>query len=213
MMEIIKKGKIDMYSVIFDRIIEGAYPPDTRLKEETLSQEFKISRTPVRAVLQKLEQDGLVVITPNKGALILKFSTDEIEEVYEIRKALELLCLEISSPSLSIQKLLELKREMMNSINEEDVQLHTDLDARLHNLIIVSSGKKRLINMLNQLFRLIQRFRSLGFMQKGAKESAIKEHIEIIDAICMRDIGLSKDLMKKHLDNSKMIALSQLHKI
>jgi DNA-binding GntR family transcriptional regulator len=202
----------DIYSVIFDKIIEGEYPPNTRLKEEVLSEEFKISRTPIRAVLVQLEQDGLIQITANKGARVLPFTADEIEEIYEIRKVLELLCLEISAPILSMQKLLELKKEMLNSVDKQDIKIHTELDAKLHNYIIVSTGKKRLINNLGQLFRLIQRFRSLGFMQKETKESTIREHIEILDALCMRNTVLAKELMMKHIDNSKIIALGQLNK-
>lgn len=203
---------IDIYSTLFDKIIAGEYPTNTRLKEEVLSAEFKISRTPIRAVLQQLEQDGLVQISPNKGAKVLPFSADEIEEIYEIRKALELICLEISAPILSMQNLIDLKNEMINSINDQDVETHIDLDAKLHDYIIISTGKKRLINMLSQLSRLIQRFRSLGFLQKDTKELTTREHIEIIDAICMRDTILAKELMRKHIDNSKMIVLGQLHK-
>jgi len=202
----------DIYSILFNRIIAGEYQPNTRLKEEAISAEFNVSRTPVRAVLQQLEQDGLVQMSPNKGARVLNFSADEIEEIYEIRKSLELLCLDISGPILSIQTLLEIKKEMISKINEKDVKIHANLDAKLHDHIILSTGKKRLIKILSQLYRLIQRFRTLGFMQKETKESTIQEHIEIIDAICLRDITLAKELMRKHIDNSKMIALGQLFK-
>ena len=203
---------IDIYSTLFDKIVAGEYQTNTRLKEEVLSSEYKISRTPIRAVLQQLEQDGLVQIFPNKGAKVLPFSADEIEEIYEIRKALELICLEISAPIMSMQKLLEFKRKMTANMNDQNEQIDSDLDAQMHDYIIISTGKKRLINMLSQLFRLIQRFRILGFMQKETKESTIKEHIEIIDAICLRDTKLAKELMRKHIDNSKMIALGQLYK-
>ncbi len=203
---------IDIYSILFNKIILGEYPAGIRLKEESLATEFNISRTPVRSVLQQLEQDGLIQIFPNRGAIVLPFSADEIEEIYEIRKSLELLCLEISAPILSVQKLIELKKSLIENANNEDIHVHTELDARIHYYIINSTGKKRLIEMLNQLFRLIQSFRSLGFMDKETKESTINEHVEILDALCRRDIALAKELMRKHIDNSKIIALSQLLK-
>ncbi len=202
----------DIYSVLFDNIIAGKYPVNTRLKEEILAAEFKISRTPIRTVLQQLEKDGLVQISPNKGAKVLAFRADEIEEIYEIRKYLELLALEISVPVLSMRILLEFKRKFNNAYEEEDSQILADLDAEFHNYIIKSTGKKRLVKMLNQLFRLIQRFRSLGYMKKDTKETTIKEHIEIIDALCLRDIVQAKELMTQHLEQSKMVALSQLFK-
>jgi len=203
---------VDVYSTLFNRIILGKYPAGTRLKEESLAIEFNISRTPVRSVLQQLEQDGLIQILRNKGAVVLPFSADEVDEIYEIRKSLELLCLEISAPVLSVRKLIELKKRLLENVNNEDIQMHTDLDAEIHAYIINSTGKKRLISMLNQLFRLIQSFRSLGFMNRETKESTINEHIEILDAMCLRDTALAKELMRKHIDNSKIIAFSHLLK-
>jgi len=203
---------VDVYSTLFNRIVLGEYPAGIRLKEESLAIEFNISRTPVRSVLQQLEQDGLIQILRNKGAVVLPFSADEVDEIYEIRKSLELLCLEISAPILSVRKLIELKKRLLENVNNEDIQMQTDLDAEIHAYIINSTGKKRLINMLNQLFRFIQSFRSLGFMDPETKESTLKEHLEILDTMCRRDTALAKELMRKHIDNSKIIALSHLLK-
>lgn len=199
----------DIYSELFDKIISGEYPTGTKLKQEDIAKEFNISRTPVRVVLQQLDQDGLVHLTPNKGAKVLPFTADEIEEIYEIRKSLELLCLDIAAPSLSMHLLLELKKEYLENLKSDDVELHTQLDAKLHSYIISSTRKGRLMTMMNQLFRLIQKFRSLGFRDKETKEKTINEHIEIIDALCMRDTNNAKALMKKHIENAKIIALTQ----
>ena len=199
-----------IYSILFKKIISGEYPEGTRLKEESIAAEFDTSRTPVRAALQYLEQDGLISNVANKGAKVLSFKADEIEEIYEIRKVLELLALEISLPIISMQKLLDLKNEIIENRKNEDIQLQTELDAKFHSLIVNSTNKKRLINMLRQLFRLIQNFRGLGFRDKDTKESAIDEHLKILDAIVRRDISEAKELMKKHIENSKIIALNQL---
>ena len=67
--------------------------------------------------------------------------------------------------------------------------------------------------MLNQLFRLLQKFRNLGFAKKELKEPTLKEHIQIIDALSMRNTAQAKDLMRIHIENSKIRALSQLYKI
>ena len=203
----------DIYSILFDKIITGEYPAGTKLKQEDLAREFSISRTPVRIVLQQLDQDGLVKLTLNKGAIVLPFTADEIEEIYEIRKPLELLCLDITSPFLSVHKLMEIKKDIQDNYQSEDVELLTNLDARLHSYIINSSKKKRLINLLNQLSRLLQNFRSLGFLEKDTKEQALDEHIGLIDALCKRDTANAKLLMKQHIENSKNIALSQLFKV
>jgi len=202
----------DIYSVLFDKIISGEYPAGTRLKQEDLAKEFSISRTPIRVVLQQLDQDGLVKLSPNKGAVVLPFTADEIEEIFEIRKTLELLCLDIAVPSLQIHRLLEIKAAMLQSQQNNNLKELIDLDADLHSYILHSTGKKRLIQMLNQLFRLLQRFRSLGYSEKELKENAIREHIEIIDALCTRETEKAKALMKTHIENSKINALVHLFK-
>jgi DNA-binding GntR family transcriptional regulator len=202
----------EIYSAMFDKIISGEYPTGTHLKQEDIAKEFNISRTPVRIVLQQLDQDGLLQFTPNKGAKVLPFSADEIEEIYEIRKSLELLCMDVSTPVLSIQKLLELKKDVLENLQNDDVEVLADLDARLHSYIIESTKKKRLILMVNQLYRLLQRFRTLGYLESETRQQALNEHIEIIDALCVRDTVNAKAFMKKHIENSKIIALSQLFK-
>jgi DNA-binding GntR family transcriptional regulator len=200
----------EIYSAMFDKIISGEYPAGTRLKQEEITEEFNISRTPVRIVLQQLEQDGLVEMAHNKGATVLPFTADEIEEIYEIRKSLELLCLEISAPVLSMHKLLELKRSLLENINNTNIESFAEIDSRIHSYIIDSSKKIRLINMLKQLYRLIDKFRSLGYQEDEIRLQATNEHIEIIDALCIRDMANAKALLKKHIENSKMLALGQL---
>ena len=64
--------------------------------------------------------------------------------------------------------------------------------------------------MLNQLYRLIQNFRSLGFMNKELRDSTINEHLAILDALISRNNSLASELMKKHIQNSKNRALLQL---
>jgi len=201
----------EIYSIIFNRIISGKYPAGTWLKQDNLAQEFNISRTPIRTVLQHLDQDGLVELVPQKGATVLPFTADEIEEIYEIRKSLELLCLDISASTLSIHKLLELKERILANTNS-DLQTLVELDAELHTYIIYSTGKKRLISILDQVFRLIQMFRNMGLADEDSKKSALSDHIKIINALCRRDFADAKELMKKHIDNSKIIALSHLFK-
>ena len=66
--------------------------------------------------------------------------------------------------------------------------------------------------MLNQLFRLLHKFRILNYAENDLKEIAINEHIDIIDALCKRDTTNAKALMKKHIENSKIVALSKLLK-
>ena len=101
-----------IYAVLFDGIVSGEYPPNTRLKEEALAQKFEVSRTPIRVTLRQLEQDGLVEIMPKRGARVVGFSVDDVEEVYDIRKSLEIQALKTSATYLNIQGLIEIRTKM-----------------------------------------------------------------------------------------------------
>jgi len=80
-----------VYKTMIERLTRSYYPANMRLKEDELSEEFNISRTPIREILRHLERDGLVKVVPRKGATAIPFTTDDVEDIYEIRKSLELL--------------------------------------------------------------------------------------------------------------------------
>jgi DNA-binding GntR family transcriptional regulator len=202
----------DTYTTLFDRIIHGLYPANTRLKEDELAEEFKVSRTPIRDTLRLLQQDGLIEILPNRGARVYGFTVDDLEDLYEIRRVLEVLALDFAAPTMSISGLVEL-REAIDAVKDvDDAQKHAELDARLHEYIIESSRRRRLINMLNQLFHLMQTFRELGFRDTQVQMITYDEHMELIDALSIRDISLAKELLARHITNSKKRILQKVVK-
>jgi DNA-binding GntR family transcriptional regulator len=193
----------DTYTTLFDRIIHGVYPANTRLKEDELAEEFKVSRTPIRETLRLLQQDGLIEILPNRGARVYGFTVDDLEDLYEIRRVLEVLALDFAASSMSISGLVEL-RESIEAIKDlDDAKKHAELDAKLHGYIIESSRRRRLISMLNQLFHLLQTFRELGFRDMQVQKSTYGEHLELIDALSVRDISRAKEVLARHITNSK----------
>jgi DNA-binding GntR family transcriptional regulator len=201
-----------IYAVLFDRIVSGEYPPNTRLKEEELAARFEVSRTPIRLTLRQLEQDGLIEILPNRGARVVGFTVDDVEEVYDIRKSLEIQALKTSAPHLNIQGLLEIRAKLQEVSRIKDEKVHEEIDAQVHNYFIQASGKRRLVSILNQMFRLIQRFRELGFKDPDLRESAYEAHLALIDAICLRDVNKATEILSEHIEQSKLHAVSYIVK-
>lgn len=193
----------ETYTTLFNRIIKGVYSANTRLKEDELADEFKISRTPIREILRLLQQDGLIEILPNRGARVYGFTVDDLEDIYEIRRVLEVLALDFAAPSMRINGLVELRESIEAMKDIDDAKKHAALDAKLHEYIIESSRRRRLINMLNQLFHLMQTFRELGFRDVQVQKSTYVEHLELIDALSVRDIPLAKEVLARHITNSK----------
>lgn len=200
----------DMYAELFDRIILGKYAAGTKLKEDELSSEFGISRTPVREILRQLAQDGLVEIQPKRSAKVIGFTADDIEEIYEIRRSLEIQALRYSAPFLNIQGLKEIRKDIQKSAETDDVAVLMQADEKLHNYFISASGKRRLIAILDQMYRLIHHFRELGFKIKQIRDNAVKVHLAIIDALSMRDIASAEHILDEHLSEGKRTAISHI---
>src|SRR5436305_3604945 len=71
------------------RVLSGEIPTGSRLRQETLAAEFGVSRTPVREALRKLQSSGVVVVEPNRGAIVHGPTAREVREAYAVRAELE----------------------------------------------------------------------------------------------------------------------------
>jgi DNA-binding GntR family transcriptional regulator len=208
----VQDGKLgEIYSTLFDRIINGKIPPNTRLREDELAEEFHVSRTPIREVLRLLEQDDLIEITPKRGAKVYPFTVDDVEDIFEIRRVLEVLALEYAVPSLSIHKILELKDLVEKTKDTEDNVKLAEVDSAVHRYFIESSKRRRLINMLSELSRLLSSFRELGFLEKDVRQKTYEEHIELINALYTRDFDRAKGALEMHIRNSKIRVLHNIY--
>src|SRR6188472_802768 len=94
----------DIAGILEDEIVGGAIPPGTVLRQETLSERFEVSRTPVRAAL------GLVSFEPNRGVRVRSISADELHEAFLVRAELEALATEVATPKMTPDDLAEMDR-------------------------------------------------------------------------------------------------------
>jgi DNA-binding GntR family transcriptional regulator len=136
------------------------------------------------------------------------FTEDHVEEIYDIRKSLELQALRSSAQYLSIQGLKKLRAEVREVAGCADCQRHQEVDARLHGYFIEGSRKKRLIAILKQMFRLIQGFRELGFRDPEVGDTASQAHLALIDALSVRDLAGAERILLAHIEESKRNAIS-----
>ncbi len=200
----------DIYDVLFDKIIRGDYEQGEKLKEDELSAEFGVSRTPVREAIRLLARDGLVELQPKRSAKVIGINADDVEEIYEIRRSLEILALRYSMPFLYIQGLKELREEIRQSAKSDDVDTIMRADENFHNYFIQASGKRRLITILEQMYQLLHHFRQLGFQTRKARESATRFHLALIDALSIRDLEAAERILNEHLIEGKKITVSYI---
>lgn len=200
----------DLYTGILERIIRGEYPAGHRLVEEELVKTFAVSRTPVREVLLSLENHGLVERIPNRGARVADFTPDDVDEIYEIRVALECLALRTAINNIPASELVEFERLLQIGLDAEFDSArkveYFGLDLELHRLIISNSQNRRLQIYLESIALLVH---SLRVMSNDARvRRAAEEHLAITKALLDRDLETAEALLASHIRQSKKDALA-----
>lgn len=195
-----------MYHELKNQIITGKLTPGYPLNEVELSSKFEVSRTPIRDAIKRLELDGLVTISPFKGARVVKLSLDDMLEIARIRKCLEGLAARLTSINASdydIEKLKKMfpEQDEINFNSKDDLKKIYVAGDKLHKFIIVKSGSLRLIKIIENIYYQFQLIRINNATIPGRHEQAYCEHLEILKAICERDPNRAEKSLHKHIDS------------
>lgn len=196
------------YNTIKQKIVTCEYAPGTYLNEELITEELKISRTPVRDALSRLEQEGLLEIKAKKGITVTTLSIKDVNMIFEIRKMYEPYILKNYGSHLPEEKLNEFYHIFLNkNANSACFQNNNyfyDLDSAFHQMIVNACPNI----YLKQNYTLIQtqseRFRYMtGNVSNNRLDDTFKEHVEIIVACLQKDWDTAADKILYHLDESK----------
>jgi DNA-binding GntR family transcriptional regulator len=173
--------------LVVARILDGSYPPGTRLKELVLAGEFSVSQAPVREALRKLEALGLVESEPYRGTRVRAADSSELREAYELRALIEERSAQLAVPCApAMLKALraELAR-LRRAVRARDHDAHADAAIALHRRIVEASGNRTFLNAWDSLHwevrtRIaVRRVRAAGF----DPTAFVDAHEKIIDAL------------------------------
>jgi DNA-binding GntR family transcriptional regulator len=190
-----------VHQLLMDRIINGTYPPGTRLVEMQLARELDISQAPVREALCTLEAARFVETEPYRGTRVRRIGERECREAYQVRAVLEELAVQLGAASLQA-RLEELRAEAnaaMAAAGQGDVVGYLRHNVRFHQMIVDAAD--------NAVLR--QTWESLGFTV-GARIRASRtsgdmiavagEHLQIVDALALDDSKEAGRLLRHHAE-------------
>lgn len=204
-----------VYDLLFNWLVTQKIKPGDRLIEERLAKELNISRTPIRAALSRLAQDGLIELIPRKGGSVKKLDGKDVEEVYGLRQVLEGLAIRLFGSKISeneLNKLKELLKRSKTYLSKESVVQLAKLDSEFHRFIIDNCGNDKLVDFLDSLYNFVQIFRVMGYYRPIRARQAWREHSNILEALTKRDIDKSQKLLEGHIENTKKYILSDFKK-
>jgi len=202
-----------VYEALLGLIGAGVLAPGTPLDEQALAARLGVSRTPLRAAIARLAQEGLVVNLPYRGASVRRFTVAEIDGLYEVRAALEALAARKAAARMSadgLATIAALLDEGQAALAAGDVEAYGQADARFHRALAEVAGNPTLTETLDGLRRRIHLFRDLANRQPGLRERTARERELILDALARRDGDGAAALLEQHIDHIRRTVLQQL---
>ncbi len=191
-------------------IIEGELPAGDRVPERILCERFGVSRTPLREALKALAAEGLIELLPNRGARIVRLTTEVIAQTLKVIGALEALAAETACGRLTDDGLAEIRArhyQMLVHHARRDRPAYFKANQAIHQAIIDASGNAVLAQTYATLSGRIRRARYAANVNLARWDQAVAEHELILKLLTARDgPGLAR-LMRTHVDN-KIYALA-----
>ena len=206
-----------VYHQIRAEILKGALIPGESVTEMGLAKDCGVSRTPVREALRQLELEGLVELIPNKGAVILGISPEDICDIYQIRSMLEGSVAERAAQKASeedVRRLTEILDLTEFYIAKQNLQQLQAMDGQFHQLIYEMSGSRMFRRVLKDMHYYIGLTRDASLKSEGRAVQSVREHRAVLEAISRHDGSRARELMNFHVDNAlKNVLERQLQKV
>ena len=195
---------------IRERIVGGELPPGTRLVERTLAGELGVSRVPVRDALNLLKGEGFVTEVPRRGVVVTRLSRHDVDELFDVREALEVLSVRLATERASTEELRELKallKEAGAAIRANDQTAVGRFNQAFHDAITRIAHNDLLATLLEPLEGRLHWL----LRQNDDSTPVYKEHIELYDAIASGDPDHAAAVSLKHVRTSRELCLSLLY--
>lgn len=212
-----KTSSQEVYDRIRDMILNFDLYPGSRVTELNLCDMFHVSRTPIRAALQRLEAEGYLTIRSKQGCFVRSVDINELSQYYAVRITLELLSLQLACTYMSDASLRALADAWDPAKQEGRVLDADEMEARDEEFhITLAEGGENLIlaRYLNDLNRHIRIIRRLDFTDSSRVDRTYEEHYQICRHLLRRDLSAAQRKMQAHITRSenfaKTLTLTQL---
>ncbi|WP_460801959.1 GntR family transcriptional regulator [Microbacterium sp. GXF6406] len=194
--------KTDVRAQLRDAILRGVYAPRQRLIEADLATEFGASRFTLRNTLIQLEAEGLIELTPNRGARVREISPAEAVEITEIRQSVEGLVAARAAERATdaqIAVLRQIGTDMVEAIDGHELMRYSELNVALHATVREIAEHAAADRVLEQLNGQMVRHQFRLFLVPGRPSTSLPEHLEIIEGVCTRDPARARAAMEIHV--------------
>ncbi len=202
-----------VFNTLRQAILTGDLKPGERLMEIHLANRLGVSRTPIREAIRKLELEGLVTMIPRRGAEVAQITEKSMNDVLEVRRALDALCVELACERISEEEIKSLKVAcdyFERAVRGKDAKKIAQADVELHDIIVKATRNQRLIQLVNNLSEQMYRYRYECIKDASQHGRLIEEHRVIYESIVRKDKETASRAAKVHIDNQEKAIIRQI---
>lgn len=193
-----------VFNTLREAILKGDLVAGERLMELQLASKLGVSRTPIREAIRMLEQEGLAITIPRKGAIVAGMTEKDMQDVLQIREALEELSVQVACDKITEEEIGQLYRNMKNfehSLKTGDLKRMAQADVEFHDVICQATDNPKLISMLNNLREQMYRYRVEYLKNPENHQQLLDEHEAIYRGIVAKDKAAVTDMIRRHISN------------
>lgn len=202
-----------VFNTLRQSILTGELRPGERLMEIHLADKLGVSRTPIREAIRKLELEGLVTMIPRRGAEVAQITEKDLRNVLEVRRALDVLALELACDRITPNQL-----EALNEACETFAEITTTrnynmiakADVEFHDIILEAACNPKLVQIISNVSQQMYRYRLEYIKDDSIYEQLIAEHRIICKAIHDRDKETGAKAIKSHIDNQETAIIKMI---
>ncbi len=194
-----------------EMILDGRLAAGARLGEVELADRLGVSRTPVREALTRLGAEGLVELTPNRGARVATWSRSEIEAIFDLRSALEprltALAVGAAAPE-DVEELDALARQMLDvglPGRTQDLDALVPLNRAFHGRLVELADHSALAAALAAAVKTPLQTRNFHAYDEASMRRSLAHHVEIVDAVRAGDPTWAQAVMTAHIHNARAV--------
>ncbi len=202
------------YRDLRERILDNRMPCGEQFTEEELASMLKMSRTPVREAMLRLENEGLVEVRPRHGMRIKPVSVADMREIYEVLTALESMAAALAALRQDqgdyVARLREAIVEMDRALERDDRRGWAAADERFHTLLVEASGNSRIAELVQTIFDQSHRVRMLTLFLRPMPLISNRDHEAVVDAVAAHDAERARGIHYAHRQRSGQMLVDLL---
>jgi DNA-binding GntR family transcriptional regulator len=213
---LVRNASVAATELIREAIIDGRLQPGQRLKEEELARELGVSRTPVREALLVLQTEGLILGTPNRGAMVRSHDAGDLDDLYQLRALLEGYATRRAATRISeedIEALRESCKRFSALEEQEDLREVVRENLFFHETILEAAGSLRLKGMVRKVVELPLVYRSYIWYSPDQKRISAHYHRQIVNALAARDGERAELIMKEHVFEARDLLVTHVREL